>query len=195
MNMKFLWVIGIFLLVSTANCHAQFVANAKRPVQTQKLYLQQYGNWLYRCQKRVTNGVAQKPTCQVAQELTIQNGKYFSIEAEIIFTKQPGKDTYDLSAMVPAGLFTPAGVAFSTDQNKPVVEAINSCRPYGCLLLPRPASALVAAFRTGLVGHITWMDLQGNSRTLLFSLIGFSDAMNALNSDKLPPPLNTADIK
>lgn len=184
-----------FMLKSLAVVAGALAASPALAATTQKaapaltpvtVYAQTYGSWVYRCTDAAADN-GQHAVCQVAQEMGIKRNGHIIPIALIAFSKPAGQTHYNMSAVVPLGILLPAGIRIAVDQSAAVERNVDFCKQDACVVLPQPADGLTRSFREGKTGHLTFRFIDGHPFTVNFSLEGFSDAMKAFDSGKLPP--------
>lgn len=181
---------GLVLFVGICVSGSALAAGASptmpSPDSGAKVYIKEYGSWTYRCDTTSTGGL-QSAQCQIFQKMGIKDKNQIIPVSLLIFTKPIGQAGYNLSAVVPLGVQLSAGVSFSADKMPPVVKSIDVCKAQGCIVASQPAGGLVEEMQRGENGHLVFVQEDGHPFAVNFSLDGFSDAVAALNSGKLPP--------
>lgn len=154
---------------------------------TVKFYARKYGDWLYRCETAEQNDKKMIKICQVSQSIVLQQDGHMLPLAELAFTKAQDQSGYDFSAAVPLGIFLPPGVGFAADKNTPVTLPVSFCKADSCIVTPSLQNELVKSFKTGTGGRIMMTAENGRKIVINLPLKGFSEALDALDSGRLPP--------
>lgn len=184
------WLAGSRAAVADTATGGSQAAQTARP--TVKFYAKNYGDWLYRCETIDQSGKKTVKLCQVLQTIVIrQNGHVLPL-VELSFTKAQDRTGYNFSAAVPIGVLLPPGVSFAADKDTPLNRPIDFCKSDSCIVVPSLQNALVKDFRRGTEGHVGLTAENGRKIVINFPLKGFSDAVDALDSGKLPPEVKPA---
>lgn len=182
--------------LASSGAKADTTTNSSQTTQTVqptiKFYAQNYSGWLYRCETVDQSGQKQEKLCQVLQTISVQQNGHMLPLAQLSFTEAQNRAGYNFSAAVPLGILLPPGVSFAADQNPPLNQPVAFCRSSNCTIVPSLQNDLVRDFRRGTQGHIGLTAENGRKIVINFPLKGFSDAIDALDSGKLPPEVKPA---
>lgn len=187
---------GTLVWLASACAKADTTTDSSPPTQTVrptvKVYAQNYSGWLYRCETVDQNGQKPEKLCQVLQTISVQQNGHVLPLVQLSFTQAQNRTGYNFSAAVPLGILLPPGVSFAADKNPPLNQPVTFCRSDSCIIVPSLQNDLVRDFRRGTQGHIGLTAENGRKILINFPLKGFSDAINALDSGKLPPEVKPA---
>lgn len=184
--MNFRCLLSVFCMLAGFLATQPALADTNATAPAPKLVSHTYGGWVYQCAETPVADKPDQTSCQILKQIALtQDGKTIPM-AIIFFQKAPKDQGYLLSSMVPLNVLLAPGVTFFGDKMSPVNKAITFCRPDSCVVTPQSADGLVEEFKASDRGHLSFVQLNGQSILFTFPLLGFSDALKALDSG-VPP--------
>ena len=160
------------------------VATPAAPVQ--KLYVQPYGDWVYRC---LSTTPADQPThtiCSVQQQLVLKQNGHITQLLTVTFVRNDARG-HDVNILAPLGVALKPGVELSVNSLKPLEAAYSFCNENGCFVIDQPAARFTKDVHSNEAkGHAKIGLMNGKLITIDFSLKGLMPALAALDSG-IPP--------
>lgn len=154
------WALAALILLPAAAAQAQ-------DVETKT-----FKDWVVRC-------VAQnKPPCTAHQQVANDKGQQI---VALAIGYNPAEKTYPLRVEVPLGIVLPPGVTLKVDEAAEFPGlVVTRCLGTGCLIEMRASEEMLSALRKGTKGAFIVRTLDGKAVALVFSLSGFSAALEEL---------------
>jgi invasion protein IalB len=190
---KYLLIAGLLAMAPAAaraatptqTAPASTPSKAPAPAPVQKLFVQNFGDWSYRCLATASPGQPVATTCFVQQQLVISNNGHTSPLLTVTFFKGSTKG-HTMNILTPLGVALRAGVEMSVDNGKSASSSYSFCNSNGCVVLGAPAYAITKDVRTAKTGHAKIGLMNDKPLTINFSLKGLSQALAALDSGVMP---------
>lgn len=134
-----------------------------------------YEDWVVQC--RVENG--QTGPCRMGQG--VRNSDNQQEIMQVIVARPPNGGTI-ANFVVPLGVNLQAPLQIAVDGNQLGQADFVSCVQRGCVARLQVSDGMLSAMKQGRRLQVTLTGQRGNSRTVPASLLGFTDAYNALTS-------------
>lgn len=134
-----------------------------------------YQDWVVQC--RVENG--QNGPCRMGQG--VRNSENDQEIMQVIVARSPQQGPI-ANFIVPLGVNLQAPLQISVDGNGLGEATYVSCVQRGCVARMQVSDSMLSAMKQGRRLQITLTGQRGNTRTVPASLLGFTDAYNALTS-------------
>jgi invasion protein IalB len=134
-----------------------------------------YEDWVVQC--RVENG--QTGPCRMGQG--VRNSENQQEIMQVIVARPPQQGPI-ANFVVPLGVNLQAPLQISVDGNQLGQATYVSCVQRGCVARMQVSDAMLSAMKQGRRLQVTLTGQRGNTRTVPASLLGFTDAYNALTS-------------
>ena len=131
-----------------------------------------FKDWIVRC--AATN----KPPCTTYQRVANDKGQQI---VEILLGYEPAEKRYPLRVELPLGIVLPPGVLLKVDEAAEFPNlAVTRCLSSGCLVELYVSEEMLTALRKGTKGAFVVRTADGKAAALVFSLSGFSAAVEEL---------------
>ena len=134
-----------------------------------------YEDWVVQC--RVENG--QTGPCRMGQGVRNSDNQQEIMQVIVARSPQQGPIA---NFVVPLGVNLQAPLQISVDGNQLGQATYVSCVQRGCVARMQVSDAMLSAMKQGRRLQVTLTGQRGNTRTVPASLLGFTDAYNALAS-------------
>lgn len=148
------------------------LAVAPAPSTAQDVETKTFKDWVVRCV------ATQKPPCNAQQQVANDKGQQI---VALAIGYDPAEKRYPLRVELPLGIVLPPGVLLKVDE---VAEfpglAVTRCLAKGCLLELFATEEMLTALRKGTKGAFIVRTADGKAAALVFSLAGFSAALEEL---------------
>jgi len=151
--------------------------------------VKQFGEWFYRCETgggKVLPGKGAK-RCEIFQrERVRRNGEAVTVLSVAVSPdnadKKGGRQSFILTGIAPLNIYLPFGLVWKIDGQITIKMPYRSCGRDGCRARQNLDAKALAAFRNGREGAAQFRLSDGRDVHIVFSLRGFSDALDALQS-------------
>jgi invasion protein IalB len=131
-----------------------------------------FKDWVVRCV--ATN----KPPCTARQQVSNDKGQQI---VEILLGYEPAEKRYPLRVEVPLGIVLPPGALLKIDEAAEFPNlTFTRCLSSGCLVELYASEEMLTALRKGTKGAFVVRTADGKGAALVFSLNGFSAAVEEL---------------
>jgi len=138
----------------------------------QDVETQTFKDWIVRCTAGST------PLCQMHQRITQEAGEQL---IEIVISYVPAEDRYPFVIELPLGIILPPGVTLRVNESIDFPNLpVNRCPNTGCLVEIQATPEMLAALRAGTDGRFLMLLPDGRTLAIVFSVNGFSAAMDAM---------------
>ncbi len=144
--------------------------------QGQQLESTQYQDWTVQCQP--AQGQAPR-LCRMVQAVQQDNGNRKVMQ--VIIAQPPQRGTI-ATFLVPLGVALQRSPVVKVDGNQVGTATYVSCVQQGCVARMQIDDGALAAMRQGRELQVTLTGQRGKTRDVSASLLGFTDAYNALTS-------------
>jgi invasion protein IalB len=134
-----------------------------------------YEDWVVQC--RVENG--QTGPCRMGQGVRNSDNQQEIMQVIVARTPQQGPIA---NFVVPLGVNLQAPLEIAVDGNQLGQATYVSCVQRGCVARMQVSDGMLSAMKQGRRLQVTLTGQRGNTRTVPASLLGFTDAYNALTS-------------
>ena len=134
-----------------------------------------YEDWVVQC--RVQQG--QNGPCRMGQGVRNSDNQQEILQVIVARSPQQGPIA---NFIVPLGVNLQAPLTVAVDGNQLGEATYVSCVQRGCVARMQVSDGMLAAMKQGRRLQITLTGQRGNTRTVPASLLGFTDAYNALTS-------------
>ena len=134
-----------------------------------------YEDWVVQC--RVQNG--QNGPCRMGQGVRSSDNDQEIMQVIVARSPQQGPI---MNVVVPLGVNLQAPLQVGVDGNQLGQADYVSCVQRGCVARMQVSDGMLSAMKQGRRLQITLTGQRGNTRTVPASLLGFTDAYNALTS-------------
>ena len=134
-----------------------------------------YEDWVVQC--RVQQG--QNGPCRMGQGVRSSENQQEILQVIVARSPQQGPIA---NFIVPLGVNLQAPLTIAVDGNQLGEATYVSCVQRGCVARMQVSDGMLAAMKQGRRLQITLTGQRGNTRTVPASLLGFTDAYNALTS-------------
>jgi invasion protein IalB len=134
-----------------------------------------YQDWTVQC--RVQNG--QTGPCRMGQGVRNNDNQQELMQVIVARTPQQGPIA---NFVVPLGVNLRAPLQIAVDGNQLGQAQYVSCVQRGCVARMQVSDGMLSAMKQGRRLQVTLTGQRGNTRTVPASLLGFTDAYNALTS-------------
>jgi invasion protein IalB len=134
-----------------------------------------YEDWVVQC--RVQQG--QNGPCRMGQGVRNSDNQQEILQVIVARSPQQGPIA---NFIVPLGVNLQAPLTIAVDGNQLGQATYVSCVQRGCVARMQVSDGMLAAMKQGRRLQITLTGQRGNTRTVPASLLGFTDAYNALTS-------------
>ena len=134
-----------------------------------------YDDWVVQC--RVQNG--QNGPCRMGQGVRDSNNDQ---EIMQVIVARPPNEGPIANFVVPLGVNLRAPLKIAVDGNQLGQADFVSCVQRGCVARMQVSDSMLSAMKQGRRLQVTLTGQRGNTRTVPASLLGFTDAYNALTS-------------
>lgn len=140
--------------------------------QAQDVETKTFKDWIVRCV--ATN----KPPCTARQQVSNDKGQQI---VEILLGYEPAEKRYPLRVELPLGIVLPPGVMLKVDEATEFPNlVVTRCVTSGCLVELYVSEEMLTALRKGTKGAFVVRTADGKAAALVFSLSGFSAAVEEL---------------
>ena len=137
---------------------------------------QTFQDWIIRCSERAET-VAVEP-CVMRQSVLPREGERPIMQIMVGILKDNRRPGVIIT--VPLGVRLPPGLSLRIDQSEEIRMAYHRCVLRGCQSQLILTEQLEAVLKAGLQGEVTFRGGAGRSISVLFSLKGFTAALNSL---------------
>jgi invasion protein IalB len=134
-----------------------------------------YEDWVVQC--RVENG--QTGPCRMGQGVRNSDNQQEIMQVIVARSPQQGPIA---NFVVPLGVNLQAPLQIAVDGNQLGQATYVSCVQRGCVARMQVSDGMLSAMKQGRRLQVTLTGQRGNTRTVPASLLGFTDAYNALTS-------------
>lgn len=134
-----------------------------------------YEDWVVQC--RVENG--QTGPCRMGQGVRNSDNQQEIMQVIVARSPQQGPIA---NFVVPLGVNLQAPLEIAVDGNQLGQATYVSCVQRGCVARMQVSDGMLSAMKQGRRLQVTLTGQRGNTRTVPASLLGFTDAYNALTS-------------
>ncbi|MBK1697127.1 invasion associated locus B family protein [Rhodovibrio salinarum] len=134
-----------------------------------------YDDWVVQCRQQ--NG--QTGPCRMGQGVRNSENQQEIMQVIVARTPQQGPI---VNFIVPLGVNLQAPLTVAVDGNQLGQAAYVSCVQRGCVARMQISDGMLSAMKQGRRLQVTLTGQRGNTRTVPASLLGFTDAYNALSS-------------
>lgn len=115
--------------------------------------------------------------CQMLQEVRLESGtRAMGVMVELVGPEK----RLGASLFLPLGLYLPVGVQLRVDEHEPVKLEYDFCTPNNCQVRFELKEPILGQMKAGATGHVSFIDMRREERTLDFSLAGFTAALAEL---------------
>jgi invasion protein IalB len=135
-----------------------------------------YEDWVVQC--RTQNG--QTGPCRMGQG--VRNSDSQQEIMQVIVSQPPQQSGPIVNFVVPLGVNLRAPLQIAVDGNQLGQAEYVSCVQRGCVARMQVSDGMLTAMKQGRRLQVTLTGQRGNTRTVPASLLGFTDAYNALTS-------------
>lgn len=200
------YVFGIFYLYLTTLTFIPCVALAQDSLgmspPENRSELQAFQDWSVRC-VNVSSAISTEQvsstqaTCEAAQTVTIVQGGQ---KVEILkLAISPAKDKADkfgwaLVALFPLDVLLTSDFGLTTGKEKPTLYRFRNCNHLGCFGIAPLDKAKLVRFGKSSDGAVYFQLLNGKTVKVVFSLKGFKQAFEALQSRATASAMHKNDV-
>ncbi len=140
--------------------------------QAQDVETKTFKDWVVRCV--ATN----KPPCTAHQQISNDKGQQI---VSLLIGYNPEEKRYPLRVELPLGIVLPPGVLLKVDEAAEFPGlVVTRCLGSGCLVEMLASEEMLTAMRKGTKGAFVVRTADGKAVALVFSLVGFSAALEDL---------------
>lgn len=140
----------------------------------------EYDDWVVRCQPAPESEFGAGELCEMYQQVSEQESQQTVLETVIGYPE--GAEAPIALFNLPLGMRLPPGVELQVDDNEAIQFPVQLCLQSGCRADIQIEEDLLAQMRAGSEAVLTIADPQGRGVELPLSLMGFSDALDDVES-------------
>lgn len=156
-------------------------ASEKAPGKTQEKapeniqQIRRFEDWELRCEQK---DEWEEKTCYIVQSLKAdETGRRV---LQILVARFGAEQALGALISVPIGIRLPPGIVLQIDKKPARRFPLERCTPQTCQAQVRLADKLLASFKAGASGRVTFHDASGQTVNVSFSLKGFTAAFKEL---------------
>jgi len=155
-----------------------------------RIQSERFEDWFYRCVTPEASKEQPQPKaqCEVVQIAQTKQGKETVnvLTISVSETVRDNKKNAVLTVLVPQNVHLPSGLILSIGEQSKVTLHYRNCNNAGCWIQHAIDGKSLEALKSNEAGFASLHLINGQNLNIKFSLKGFKEALQALESDKHP---------